>query len=742
MDQFNPSIQFTCLHTPGRVEVGCATIVSGYPCKYVLVAVHFFDLCVCAARIFLKTFIQSSNMAEKTRGLFAQSLGEGRIASHRLKVLVLTFLSYMCFHASRIPPSVTKGVLHPHSESAATQGSYDPQNNPGWMPFSQDLVPSIVGESGYLVENSNLCSLAKAGVFQCTRMEIAKKESRQRGFGNWCKRYTSSNFKFSLELNHANEGKNKCGVVNSTNCWSIDGIKENLTKNERQRFCDGTHCVLYVQNGGFHLPAEVDSQLVKWISKKSVYGSPPDVMPYVTNGKILLGSMMTVYLLAYAGGMFVSGHVADQISLRHFLAFGMFGSGILVCLIGGAKAFDQHNLVYFYSIYAVQGIFQSIGWPTVVAIMGNWFSKNSRGFVMTVWNSHTSVGNMVGKALSSFALGLRGGSGEDDGNNWPATFFVCGGLIMTMSIFIFCCLHNSPAEAGVEMDETEEDLRSGNLLDSTSKKDHGDYGTVSTEEETPEPGDHGGIMRALVIPGVVENALALFFCKFVAYTFIYWLPYYLGHIGFPAETAGYLSIFFDLGGIPGGIFAGVISDRLRTRGIVIFAYLFFTIPALYVYRVVTASLGAEQMYLHVMLMLVLGALVNGPYALITTAVSADLGQHKSLKGSKGLMATVAGIIDGTGSIGAAAQGVVIGVLSSSCKGWDSVFSALQIACGLSAICLARSLLWPTMGGWKKDQVHGFTRVILFFAVLGILVSIVYYITLIVSYCGAHSVTCT
>ena len=148
------------------------------------------------------------------------------------------------------------------------------------------------------------------------------------------------------------------------------------------------------------------------------------------------------------------------------------------------------------------------------------------------------------------------------------------------------------------------------------------------------------------------------------------------------------------------------------------------------------------MYLHVMLMLVLGALVNGPYALITTAVSADLGQHKSLKGSKGLMATVAGIIDGTGSIGAAAQGVVIGVLSSSCKGWDSVFSALQIACGLSAICLARSLLWPTMGGWKKDQVHGFSRVILFFAVLGILVSIVYYITLIVSYCGAHSVTCT
>ena len=46
-----------------------------------------------------------------------------------------------------------------------------------------------------------------------------------------------------------------------------------------------------------------------------------------------------------------------------------------------------------------------------------------------------------------------------------------------------------------------------------------------------------------------------------------------------------------------------------------------------------------------------GFLVNGPYALITTAVSADLGTHKSLKGNSKALATVTAIIDGTGSIG-------------------------------------------------------------------------------------------
>ncbi|GCB84287.1 hypothetical protein scyTo_0024982, partial [Scyliorhinus torazame] len=45
-----------------------------------------------------------------------------------------------------------------------------------------------------------------------------------------------------------------------------------------------------------------------------------------------------------------------------------------------------------------------------------------------------------------------------------------------------------------------------------------------------------------------------------------------------------------------------------------------------------------------------GALVNGPYALITTAVSADLGTHKSLTGNSKALSTVTAIIDGTGSI--------------------------------------------------------------------------------------------
>lgn len=61
--------------------------------------------------------------------------------------------------------------------------------------------------------------------------------------------------------------------------------------------------------------------------------------------------------------------------------------------------------------------------------------------------------------------------------------------------------------------------------------------------------------------------------------------------------------------------------------------------------------GATSVFVSVFLLMVAGFLVNGPYALITTSVSAELGQHSSLEGNAKALATVTAIIDGTGSIG-------------------------------------------------------------------------------------------
>jgi OPA family glycerol-3-phosphate transporter-like MFS transporter 1/2 len=54
--------------------------------------------------------------------------------------------------------------------------------------------------------------------------------------------------------------------------------------------------------------------------------------------------------------------------------------------------------------------------------------------------------------------------------------------------------------------------------------------------------------------------------------------------------------------------------------------------------------------------------VNGPYSLITTAVSAELGTHESLRNSEKALATVTSVIDGFGSIGAAVGPLLAGFI--------------------------------------------------------------------------------
>ncbi|KAL8216411.1 hypothetical protein R6Q57_023248 [Mikania cordata] len=149
------------------------------------------------------------------------------------------------------------------------------------------------------------------------------------------------------------------------------------------------------------------------------------------------------------------------------------------------------------------------------------------------------------------------------------------------------------------------------------------------------------------------------------------------------KSAGNLSTLFDVGGIVGGILAGYISDKLKARATTAASFMYAAIPSMLLYR----SYGSISKTINIILMIIAGLFVNGPYALITTAVSADLGTHSSLKGDSRALATVTAIIDGTGSIGAALGPLLTGFLST--KGWDAVFAMLMIGACIAGLLLSR-----------------------------------------------------
>ncbi|KAB2089560.1 hypothetical protein ES319_A03G070400v1 [Gossypium barbadense] len=433
-----------------------------------------------------------------------------------------------------------------------------------------------------------------------------------------------------------------------------------------------------------------------------------------SDGTALLGQLDVAFLAVYAIGMYFSGHLGDRMNLRIFLTVGMIGTGLFTSLFGVGYWANIHSFYYFLIVQMIAGLFQSSGWPSVVAVVGNWFGKKKRGLIMGIWNAHTSIGNITGSLIASTLLSY----------GWGWSFVVPGLLIAFMGILVCLLLPVSPESVGADRQEEEDDA-----VDSPKKK----------REGVAEPllGSHTemkeiavGFIEAWRIPGVAPFAFCLFFAKLVAYTFLYWLPYYIGHTGIliyfnflilidslrilfsihksaaiegkylSDETAGNLSTFFDVGGVLGGILAGHISDRLDARAITAATFMYCAIPALYFYR----SYGHISFAMNIALMFICGMFVNGPYALITTAVSADLGTHSSLNGNSKALATVTAIIDGTGSVGAAIGPLLTGYISAN--SWSAVFMMLMAAALVAGLLLTRLVVAEVAARISETRSQG------------------------------------
>ncbi|KAJ8004597.1 hypothetical protein DPEC_G00137940 [Dallia pectoralis] len=426
-----------------------------------------------------------------------------------------------------------------------------------------------------------------------------------------------------------------------------------------------------------------------------------------SNYKQLLGAMDYSFLCAYAVGMFLSGIIGERLPIRLYLSVGMVMSGLFTCLFGLGYVYNIHSLSFYICVQVANGLVQTTGWPSVVTCIGNWFGKGRRGLIMGIWNSHTSVGNILGSLIAGYWVS----------SNWGLSFIVPGIIIAVMGVVCFLFLIEHPNDLkGIHAEQNGGPCGQNQKLTKNwnGKNGHkqlyhsykqGSKGQNWDTELLLPPEDVSvcvsvqqqlvvvkseseltaiSFMGALRIPGVIEFSLCLLFAKLVSYTFLFWLPLYItkaAHLD--AKKAGNLSTLFDVGGIVGGILAGVISDKLGKRATTCAVMLLLAAPTLYGFSMISEfGLGPT-----IAMLLVCGGLVNGPYALITTAVSADLGTHKSLKGNSRALSTVTAIIDGTGSVGAAIGPLLAGLLSS--RGWDQVFYMLMSADFLALLLLLR-----------------------------------------------------
>lgn len=143
--------------------------------------------------------------------------------------------------------------------------------------------------------------------------------------------------------------------------------------------------------------------------------------------------------------MFASGFIAERVSLRYFLTFGMLLSAIFTYLFGLAKVYDIHSFWYFVFVQAMAGMFQTTGWPGVVTIVGRWFGKSKRGLIFGIWNSHTSIGNILGSLVAGHYV-------ETD---WSMSFIMPAFVMGIVAFVLFLFLVDSPEIVGCHVSCTE-----------------------------------------------------------------------------------------------------------------------------------------------------------------------------------------------------------------------------------------------------------------------------------------------
>uniref|UniRef100_A0A3B4BJD1 Major facilitator superfamily (MFS) profile domain-containing protein n=1 Tax=Periophthalmus magnuspinnatus TaxID=409849 RepID=A0A3B4BJD1_9GOBI len=419
------------------------------------------------------------------------------------------------------------------------------------------------------------------------------------------------------------------------------GIRFLVSFNRDQWYRALTFCLTFLLYTSFHLSRKPIS-IVKVQSDCTPLSDPYCLTP-TSNYKQLLGAMDYSFLCAYAVGMYLSGIIGERVPIRLYLSVGMWCSGLFTCLFGLGYFYNIHSLSFYITVQVANGLVQTTGWPSVVTCIGNWFGKGRRGLIMGLWNSHTSVGNILGSLIAGYWVS----------SHWGLSFLVPGLIVAAMGLVCFLFLVERDCDTELLLPRDSECVQVQPVV------------VVKSQSEPSAI----SFMGALRIPGVVEFSLCLLFAKLVSYTFLFWLPLYMtkaAHLD--AKRAGDLSTLFDVGGIIGGVLAGVVSDKLDKRATTCAVMLLLAAPTV---SPLCHAQGPQSM------LLVCGGLVNGPYALITTAVSADLGTHKSLKGNSRALSTVTAIIDGTGSVGAALGPLLAGLLST--RGWDQVFYMLMTA---------------------------------------------------------------
>jgi sugar phosphate permease len=261
----------------------------------------------------------------------------------------------------------------------------------------------------------------------------------------------------------------------------------------------------------------------------------PVALPFIKEELALnaaqIGVIATALTLGYAIGQLVNGVLVDRKGPRLMMTLGGLGSMVANTVMGGSTFYTMLVLGWL-----INGYFQSMGYPSSLRLIANWFDKSERGKQVGASEFAQSVASVLILPLAGWLAGSF---------HWRLVFVVPGLLMGAATAWYYASVRDYP-----------EIIRIAPLSPPLLKDMLARY------------------RAALGDWRLVSANLSYGLCQFVRYAMITWIPSFMYDVtGDDIFTAAIKGAAFQIGGALGSLFVGWLSDLpfLRQRRWVVIA---------------------------------------------------------------------------------------------------------------------------------------------------------------------------
>jgi len=364
-----------------------------------------------------------------------------------------------------------------------------------------------------------------------------------------------------------------------------------------------------------------------------------------------LANIDTALLTTYAIGQLSLGPLVKIVGRKLTLILAFALSGAATAAFGVCDSPLPMILAW-----GAAGLFAAPASPLFSIVVGESVPDSVRGTVIGIWSSCENLGGAFANLVAARVLAVQG---------WRAAFFVSGPIVGIWALILAIVLPSDPTAPPAPK------------------------ATASAAASGPAP-------SALSIPGVGAVSACYTLTKCSRYCLMFWLPYFLStYVQLSPASAGSIAALLDAAGALGAILTGIACDTLYGGATLRAAmHLCFATGVSFGAWAFACANGATA-NVHIAAILAVGFFVAGPGGVLGSSARGLVGFAGRAK-EGALIAAVAGLVNGTGSVGAVLQGLFASQLVSLC-GWPGLFAILAAAMLSASLLLLPAVAVETAG---------------------------------------------